>query len=74
MCVTPRIVCQTHLTAAIDVDNPRAVILTASPTNIGGATVTVQENPSTPNPLSIPVNVEAPPDLSGVDFVSAADI
>lgn len=62
------------VSAAVDPNDNRAVILTASPTNFGGATVTVQENPSTPNPLSIPVTVEAPPDLSGVDFVSATQI
>ncbi len=58
----------------IDPNDPRAVIMTASPTNVGGATITVQESPTTPNPLSIPVTVEAAPDLSGVDFVSAADV
>jgi hypothetical protein len=34
----------------------------------------IQENPATPQPLVIPVTVELPPDLSGVDFVSASEI
>lgn len=63
----------TRVSAAVDPNDGRAVILTATQ-NVGGATITVQENPSTPNPLSIPVTVEAPPDLSGVDFVSATQI
>ncbi len=64
----------TRVTGAVDPNDNRAVILTCSATNVGGATITVQENPSTPDPLSIPVTVELPPDLSGVDFVSATQI
>lgn len=60
--------------AAVDPNDNRAVILTASSVNFGGVTVTVQENPSTPSPLTIPVTVDAPPDLSGVEFVSATEI
>lgn len=60
--------------AAVDPGDNRAVILTASPTDLGGATVTVQTNPSTPNPLQIPVTVSAPPDQSSVNFVSATQL
>jgi hypothetical protein len=63
----------TRVTGAVDPNDNRAVILTCT-TNVGGATITVQENPSTPDPLNIPVTVETPPDLSGVDFVSATQI
>lgn len=59
--------------AIIDPNDPRAVIITAHNTT-GGCSINVQENPATLSPLSIPVNVSPPPDLSGVNFVSASDI
>ncbi len=73
---TPLIVTSNQPTrvGVVDPNDTRAVILTCSATNVGGATIAVQENPSTPDPLSIPVSVVAAPDVSGVDFVSAADI
>lgn len=60
-------------TAVVDPTDPRAVIITALDVS-GGCTITVQEDPATPNPLSIPVNVTPAPDLSGVNFVSATEL
>ncbi len=59
-------------TAVVDPADPRAVLISAQPTNVeGGCTITIQETPSTPNPLNVPVFVTVPPDLSAVNFVSA---
>jgi hypothetical protein len=59
-------------TAVVDPTDPRAILISAQPTTTeGGCSITIQETPTTPNPLSIPVFVTIPPDLSGVNFVSA---
>lgn len=59
--------------AVVDPTDARAIIITAENIN-GGCTIKVDEDPATPIPLSIPVNVTRAPDLSGVNFVSATQL